>query len=477
MISPVKDIILHGTIEVDERLVNTQIAHFGGRIEELFIDYTGQYVERGDPVARVYSPAIFAAQQELIEAAAIKDEAPDIYKAAREKLRLMKIDPQEIDEIERSGNIRESIKIMADFSGYVIGLEVSDGNSVRQGQPMMQIAALNRVWAILDVYESDLQFLRNGSRVIIESEAYPDEDFSGRISYIDPVIDRNTRTARARVVLANPSGMLKPGMFVSGNVKYETGNKKILAIPKSAVMWTGIRSLVYVEMPDTETPVFESRVVELGWDFGDKYEIISGLEPGENVVSEGTFNLDAAAQLNNKRSMMNADIAVQGMEKKAPSVPDFRKSTPDKFKEQLRDVVEEYLELSLALVAADETKAKKSAEKLMREFGETDMGLLGHVPHKYWMEAADSMKLTTRKIIDSEKLDQKRAAFIGLSNNIIKSVKAFGVDKKLFLQFCPMADDDRGAYWLSAQKEILNPYFGDMMLHCGETKEEIEPAE
>ncbi|MFP4527608.1 MAG: efflux RND transporter periplasmic adaptor subunit [Candidatus Kapaibacterium sp.] len=471
-IIPKKSIVLHGVIEPDERAVSEQIAHFSGRIEKLYVNYSGQYIKKGDRLANVYSPELLTAQKELLEAAKIRNEMPELYQAARKKLTLMKISDNQIDEIADSGRIVDNIDIIADHSGYVIELNSKEGEAFQKGSELMTIASLDQLWAMMDVYESDLTFVSVGDEIELRSTAYPGLDIAAEIGYIDPVINPKTRTASARVVIKNRNMKLKPGMYVRGIVTADLKNiKEALAIRKSAVMWTGKRSIVYVKMADTEKPTFEFREVDLGPDLGDKYVILSGITAGEEVVVQGAFNLDAAAQLNNKMSMMN----YQKMAEDADDSPDFAGEIPDKFKSQLSRVIDEYLKITTSLVNAKSSIASKNARGLLNALSKADMTLLNTNAHAYWMLAADSIKSTAELILNSSNIDEQREAFIGLSNNMIKVAKAFRTDQKLYLQFCPMANDDKGAAWLSKQKEILNPYFGDMMLHCGETKETLHP--
>jgi Cu(I)/Ag(I) efflux system membrane fusion protein len=171
---------------------------------------------------------------------------------------------------------------------------------------LFDIADLSRRWVLFDAYESDLQFLRKGEKLTFSLEALPGERYTGTIAFIDPVIDPVTRVAKVRVEAGNKSGRLKPEMFVTGIVSttlHEFNNN--LVIPKSAVLWTGKRSIVYVKQPEADEPVFKMREIELGPMLGDSYVVVSGLSEGEEIVTNGTFSVDAAAQLAGKPSMMN----------------------------------------------------------------------------------------------------------------------------------------------------------------------------
>jgi Cu(I)/Ag(I) efflux system membrane fusion protein len=171
---------------------------------------------------------------------------------------------------------------------------------------LFEIADLSKVWVMFDAYESDLQFLRKGENIAFSLQALPGRDFKGNIVFIDPVIDPVTRVAKVRVETGNQSGNLKPEMFATGIVSSTLNEyRDNLVIPKSAVLWTGKRSVVYVRQADTDEPVFKMREIELGPSLGESYVVISGLSEGEVIVTQGTFSVDAAAQLEGKPSMMN----------------------------------------------------------------------------------------------------------------------------------------------------------------------------
>jgi Cu(I)/Ag(I) efflux system membrane fusion protein len=303
---PVREVRLYGKVQADERMLQSQVSHVSGRIEQLSVNFTGESVRKGQLLARVYSPELVSAQQELIEASKTKDSQPVIYEAAREKLRLWKVTDEQIESIENSGVSSSLIDIVSNTSGIVVTKLVNPGNYISQGTLLFEIADLSRLWVLFDAYESDLRFLKKGERVTFTLEALPGEKFTGPIVFIDPVIDPVTRVARVRVETQNSQGRLKPEMFVTGIVSTTLEEfSKNLVIPKSAVLWTGKRSVVYVKQAGSDEPVFRMREIELGPVLGDNYVVVSGLAEGEELVANGTFSVDAAAQLAGKPSMMN----------------------------------------------------------------------------------------------------------------------------------------------------------------------------
>lgn len=304
--NPVKDISLYGVIAPDERSLQSQTAHIGGRIEKLFVDFTGETVRTGQPLVTIYSPELLTAQQELLEALKLKDTQPQLLQAARDKLRLWKLTDEQIARIESSRTVSPTVDIRSTTSGIVINRKISEGDYVTSGTVLFDVANLAKVWAMFDAYEMDLAFLRVGDRIDFTVQALPGKVFSGNISFIDPILDKTTRTARVRVEIANPELLLKPEMYANATVKarLQQYNDQIV-IPQSAVLWTGKRSIVYVSLSGYDTPVYRLREVELGPSLGNSYVVLSGLKDGEVIVTNGAFAIDASAQLEGKRSMMN----------------------------------------------------------------------------------------------------------------------------------------------------------------------------
>ena len=303
---PVKEVRLYGKIQADERLFQNQVAHVPGRIERLSINFTGETVVKGQVLAEIYSPELINAQQELLETVKTKQLQPELYEASREKLLQWKLTDDQIAKVENSGVVQNNFEVVSNTTGVVTARRVSTGDHVSSGTILFEIADLSKVWVMFDAYESDLQFLHIGEKISFSIQALPGTEFKGNIVFIDPVIDPVTRVAKVRVETGNQMGKLKPEMFATGIVfstlkEYHDN----VVIPKSAVLWTGKRSVVYVKQPGTDEPVFKIRDVELGPMLGESYVITNGLLEGEEIVTSGTFSVDAAAQLAGKPSMMN----------------------------------------------------------------------------------------------------------------------------------------------------------------------------
>jgi Cu(I)/Ag(I) efflux system membrane fusion protein len=314
---PVKEVRLYGKVQADERLFQSQVAHIPGRIERLSVNFTGESVVKGQVLAEIYSPELITAQQELLETVKTKQQQPELYEASKEKLRQWKLTDDQIAKIESSGVVQNNFEVVSNTSGTVTARRVNTGDHISQGTVLFDIADLSKVWIMFDAYESDLQFLHIGEKLTFTLQALPGIDFSGNIIFIDPVIDPVTRVAKVRVETGNQSGKLKPEMFGIGIVSTTLNEyRDNMVIPKTAVLWTGKRSVVYVKEPGTDEPIFKIREIGLGPMLGESYVITDGLTEGEEIVTSGTFSVDAAAQLQGKPSLMKPHGG-----KKATSMP------------------------------------------------------------------------------------------------------------------------------------------------------------
>jgi len=301
-----KEVRLYGKIQVDERLLRTQTAHIPGRIEQLLVNVTGENVKKGQLIAKVYSPELVTAQKELHEALAMADKYPAILDAAREKLRLWKLSNQQIAEIEKSATATTVFDVFATTSGIVTSRKVNPGDYVTTGDVLFEMADLSSVWALFDAYESNLSWISLGQNLEFTAQAIPGKTFTGKITFIDPIVDASTRITKVRVEVPNSGLKFKPEMFVNGIVQSrQVGSGDQLIIPQSSVLWTGTRSVVYVKLPGADHPTFKMREITLGSTMKDTYVVIDGLAEGEEIVTNGAFSVDAAAQLAGKVSMMN----------------------------------------------------------------------------------------------------------------------------------------------------------------------------
>ncbi len=468
-----KELRLSGKLQADERLIANQVAHIPGRIEQLFVTFTGEQVKKGQQLASVYSPDLVAAQRELLEALKLKDVNPDLLVASRKKLEYWKIPTETIQQIETSGVIQETFVLKAEVSGTVKNRHVAVGDHVKSGSILFDIVSLQKLWAEFDAYEEDLAHIRTGDQVSFSTPALPGQTFSTRINFIDPMINGQTRTATVRGEVANSRRFLKPEMFIQGQLAARSTGTTQLLIPKTAVLWTGPRSVVYVKVPDTTIPSFAYREVQLGDRVGDSYQVKQGLEAGEEVVTYGSFTIDAAAQLNNQKSMMNHLVGVKGA--KAPAIPDYAATTSSTFKTALGELALAYLPIKDALVETNAEATAEATKPFLQQLQQMDRSLLEGEPRLHWEKQWSSMLAHTKRMGEAEDVELQRKQFDAVSDLLINAIKSFGIeDEVLYIQHCPMAFDNTGAEWLSTEEGILNPYFGDKMLRCGFVQETLD---
>jgi len=494
---PTAEVRLVGRLEFDETKIKSLTARFPARIDQLFVNYKGAPVKTGEHLAMIYSPELSTAEHELLMGYATDPDGP-LTIASREKLRLWDLLPDQIDEIIATGEPSDQFELRAPVGGIVIEKHVHEGDYVQTGQPLFKIADLERLWLFLDAYESDLPWLRYGQVVLFTVEAFPGETFAGRISFIEPEMNRMTRTAAIRVDVLNPGRRLKAGMFARATVRAQVaGGGEVFApdvagkwispmhpeiirdqpgscdvcgmdlvpaeslgyteipegeaplvVPASAVLRTGKRAVVYVRKGGTE-PAFEGREIVLGPRTGDVFIVKSGLSEGERVVTNGAFKIDSALQIQAKPSMMSMpdDVAIERLQD---------------YGDMIAKILPGYFALQDAM-AKDDFPSSKGAIKDLAAMVENDSPL-----------SAVLQKMTVAENMDA----LRRPLFEDLSTQVIELVRANAqsLTGDVYLMSCPMVydnRDDNSADWLQNHSELLNPYWGDVMLHCGLTKEKI----
>ena len=501
--NPTKEIYLSGKVKADERNIAEITARFAGRIEKLLVNFTGQKVKRGQALASVYSPELVTAQKELFEAARFRDTHPSFYEAAVNKLKLWDLSDRQIQNILESKEVRYNFSILAPQSGTVVGRNVSAGDYVQKGQSLFEVTNLSQLWVVFDAYESDLPWIREGDTIRFSVQSLPGQTFTSEVTFINPVISQQKRVAEVRTEVKNHQQKLKPEMFARGVVQSKLpGVESALLIPKSAVLWTGKRAVVYVKQPGVAQPTFAYREVTLGPEAGGQYIIRDGLAEGEEVVANGVFKIDAAAQLQGKISMMNPETRSPRPDVSRPDGPSggkvsmghdhgemdrgggeiamdetvagteiFTEVNPT-FAQQLAEVLDPYLDLKNALVASEARQAATAAKQTQQALEAVDMTLVQGKAHQQWMSYLNAMQKTLGIIETNDALEAQRAAFAPLSEALYQSIQQFGVSGlDAYYQYCPMVDSDQRAYWLSKDETISNPYFGEAMLRCGEIRE------
>lgn len=360
------EFFLSGKIDYDETRIKNIAAWFPGRLERLYVDYTGIRVNEGDHLLEIYSPELYSTQTELLQAyhrMNLLGQSPSVqassratYEAVVEKAKLLGLSMAQINAIANSGTARSVLQINSPMTGIVIQKNALEGKYVKTGEPIYSIADLSKVWLILDAYEKDLPWLSYGQELTFSVAGLPGKTFNAHISYIDPLVNEEKRSVTVRAVLDNQMGLLKPGMLAEATISVMFNGKgqvvspdlsgkwacpmhpevindqpgacsicgmdlvsvqgshisptlvtKARLIPASSVLRTGRRALVYVQTNHDESIKFALREIELGPRVGSEYIVLDGLSIGEQVVSKGNFKIDSAMQIAGNRSMMSGE--------------------------------------------------------------------------------------------------------------------------------------------------------------------------
>jgi Cu(I)/Ag(I) efflux system membrane fusion protein len=300
-----KEINAVGVVDVAEPLQATVSARFRGRIEKLHVDFTGKNVQRGQPLFELYSPDLVSAQQDyLLASQALKNATESqgqqntevqrrLLAAAGQRLQIhFGMTESQLENIEKKERIQSTLTFFSPITGTVISKQIQEGQYVDEGTVLYQLVDLSKVWVYLDVYEKDIQFIHLGQRTLMTTDAYPGEVFEGSVTFVDPLIQSETRTIRVRTEFENPKGKLKPNMFIKARISSQLKNS--LVLPSSAILTTGKASVVWVEV---KANTFEPRYVIVGWSTDDFTEILDGVHEGELVAAAGGFLIDSESAL------------------------------------------------------------------------------------------------------------------------------------------------------------------------------------
>ena len=300
-----------GRVDFDERRLADVTFKVGGWVQDLFVDYTGRKVRKGEPLLSLYSPDLVTSQEEYLLARRTRDQlagsslpearngSQGLVEAARQRLLLWDLTPQQITALEARGTPQTYLTLHAPIPGTVVEKEVVKGMRVEPGTRLYRIADLSTVWLYADIYEYEVPLVHEGQEVTISLSYYPGETFRGKITYIFPYLDTQTRTNKVRLEFANPQGKLKPGMYANSEIEIDLG--ATLTVPASAVLQSGLRQLVFV---DQGQGVFAPREVKLGVRADSHFAVLDGLTAGERVVTSGNFLLDSESKLQSATSMM-----------------------------------------------------------------------------------------------------------------------------------------------------------------------------
>nr|MBS0038253.1 efflux RND transporter periplasmic adaptor subunit [Saprospiraceae bacterium] len=461
---------ISGHLREDPDHSGTTVAQFPGTLQKLNVRSIGVRISAGDLIGSIYAPELRSLQLELLHAHERRQDNPRLYEATRNKMRFYEIDSSTVRRILDRGQPLDLLPVFAHQSGTVTELRVSEGDYVNRGTPLLRIADLSRLWAEFEVHESMLKGIGIGDEVVFSTSSRPGLNESARIYYIDPFVHPEKRTVIVRARVRNFNQQLKPQMLIRGRLAPTTASKdNLVVIPSSAVLWTGKRSVVYVVVPDAPVPTFEYREVDTE-EINSRFTLVSsGLQIGEEVVTQGAFTIDAAAQLNNRKSMMNEMIEVP-----ESRVSDRMEVHPDHLG-HFQSAFGYYLQLKDELVLSNPDAVESFARSLLGELQAIPDHIHREEVSELWMPRQEIALEAAESLTRETDLEKQRAVFEDLSNAFIFWLRHFELNREgVYIQNCPMAFDNRGADWISTESEIKNPYFGDRMLRCGSVVEHIE---
>lgn len=471
-----------GALNYDEQRLATISGYVGGRIEKLFADYTGVVVEQGDPMALLYSPELYAAQSEYLQAlealkssggaglARFREVQQELADASRDKLIELGMTAEQVRELAQSGEAQTRLTIHAPIGGTVLRVLAREGRYVKKGEPIYRVADLSKVWLMLELFPEDAARLEPGQAVEARVKSLPGEKFHGRVAFIDPMVDPQTRTIGVRVEIDNAQGRLRPGDYATAAIEVPLGEGDAapLVVPRSAVLMAGENSVVYVE---TDPGRFEIRPVTLGPLTARYAVIVEGVKEGEQVATAGNFLIDSQMQLAGKPSLI--DPAKAKLDLMKPDGPlELKDLTTRQFAGPTGAALERMYRAYFVIAAALSEDQTATAEQAAALRAAAEDALAAN-------DLPDELKKLVEPVakraedLRDENVDEARVAFLKISPNVIRlAARARGAEaESAFIQFhCFMHGD-----WLQAEELLANPYCGrkSKMIRCGKKVREL----
>jgi RND family efflux transporter MFP subunit len=471
-----------GTVAYDETRLRDVNMKVGGWIEKLHVDSMGQPVKKGQPLFELYSPELYAAQEEYLLAWKSRNSAAtgfvpdaaqsakDLLSSARTKLDYFDITPQQIEELQKRGTPAKTMTIRSPHDGVVIAKQAVEGMKVDAGMQVYRIADLAKVWVMVTLYEYQLPYVQVGQSATMSLSYVPGEQFEGKVIYIYPYLSDKTRQVDVRLEFANPTGLLKPGMYATIDL-HSTLAKDRTLVPRSAVIDTGERKVAFVSLGEGR---FDPRNVQTGAEAQDgMVEILAGLKPGEKVVTSGQFLIDSEANVREALAkMIRGDLAVDQKPTVAAVGSSEVKALPDAAAKSLHAILGDYLAIQKKLAADSIAGIAEPANAIAKQVDELLKVNLPDDP-QFWRkhEEVATVRGKALELAQATSLDQARLIFADLSISLDTLLKATGVPQGFGQEVqelhCPMYRQGQGGtIWLQTAGEVHNPYFGSAMPGC-----------
>lgn len=483
-------IALVGALAADQSRLKTISAWTSGRIEQFYLNTTGVDINAGQPMVEIFNPDLIVIQQELVQAKQLGAArgtslpADSTLAAARRRLRLLGVPAVQIESILQSETLQDTVTISAPVSGRVLEKLVNEGAYVSAGQPLFTVLELDKVWLELEAFEHQLAAIYPGQALSVELLALPGEPLQAEVMLLEPVVDANRRTVRVRALLDNPDGRLKPGMLARASLRSSVDDA--LLIPVSAVLQTGQRALVYVQLAE-DNPTFVGREVTLGRRFNGQYQVLSGLAAGELVVSKGAFRLDSELQIRGLPSMMAPDGAsydphVAHLSNKSPAAKQ-KENSPEKTS------VAQPVQDAFRLTAAEETALLAAYQQAYLALTADNLPAWQQAMAAFHQQVAAinwpdnfpgivrALKVGADQPPQVTSLTEARQQFYRHNLGLLRLAELGVLAAGWYQAYCPMARAGEGAAWLQPQAELLNPYFGPAMLRCGDIQLRFDAKE
>jgi membrane fusion protein, copper/silver efflux system len=481
----VKTIRTVGRVDYDEQLLAFINTKFTGWIEKLYVSETGQQVNKGQPLFDVYSPDLYSAQEEYLAALrgldtlanaseAIKEQARRLLDAARIKLRYLDVTDQQIDELERTKEIRKSLVIHSPAEGIVTEKTALEGMYVNPGMKLYTIADLSRVWVYVDVYEYELPWVRIAQEATVTLPYIPGKEFTGKVVYIYPYLNEKTRVVHVRLEFGNPTLELKPGMYANVRLARELQGNALL-IPRDGYIDSGTRNVAFVYLGDGK---FLPRVIQVGVHAEDEMvEVLDGLAEGERVVTSGEFLLDSESRLREAMAKMREPNIGHEMPMRHPATSTARapaaesgpaSTAPAAIQGEMDRITEHYLAMQRQL-ASDSTTGVGAGARGIAAASEAMLRRVPELPPdaRAPIEAALRKLHAAAQEITGARIAEDRVHLVALSDAMVVLLDHFRPDRgrwpKLYIFYCPMSKGK----WVQTTERPTNPYYGFQMLRCG----------
>lgn len=468
----VREIRTIGRIDYDERRVAYVNTKIGGWVEKLYVDYTGQSVKKGDRLLEIYSPELVATQEEYILAfeyvrklkenrfKEISERALDLLKSSRKRLEYWDITEDQIIQLEKTGQVNKTLIIHSPVTGVVIHKNVLEGKYIKPGENLYRIGDISKIWVYADIYEYEVPWVRIGQVAEMSLSYLPGKIFKGKVTYIYPYLETKTRTIKVRLEFENPNWELKPDMYADVRIQVEP-KKNVLAIPKEAVIHSGLRTVIIV---DKGHGFFEPRDVKIGLEATDYYEVLNGLNEGEKVVTSSQFLIDSESRLKEAIAKMLKAKRLKQEVKEAKLQKHRQISIRESTRKAMEEVWDIYFrirkELSNDSLANIGEQVSLIQTKLMEILDSDESGELKDL-------FRDMIKAVGRLQPEEKDIVRVREGFLELSKYLIDYMRKFDRDEsikkgyKLF--FCGMEKKR----WVQLENKPGNPYLGSSMVRCG----------